>query len=51
MLTGCVNKDMFDTVYTYDRAIIELPTGTIVEGKVLNHMSRQDIVNWVKSVE
>lgn len=33
-LTGCGNKDMFDTVYTYDRAIIELPDGTIVDGKV-----------------
>lgn len=27
------------------------PKAIIVEGKVLNHMSRQDIVNWVKSVE
>lgn len=34
-LTGC-NKDMFDTVYTYDRAIIKLPNGDIVEGKVTN---------------
>lgn len=33
-LTACGNKDMFDTVYTYDRAIIQLPNGEIVEGKV-----------------
>ena len=33
-LTGCVNKDMFDTVYTFNRAIIELPNGEIIEGKV-----------------
>ena len=33
-LTGCGNKDMFDTVYTFDRAIIELPNGEIVEGKI-----------------
>lgn len=34
MLSACGNKDMFDTVYTYDRAIIHLPNGEIVEGKV-----------------
>lgn len=33
-LTACGNKDMFDTVYTFDRAIIQLPNGEIVEGKV-----------------
>lgn len=33
-LTGCCNKDMFDTVYTFNRAIIELPNGEIIEGKV-----------------
>ena len=33
-LTGCGNKDMFDTVYTFDRAIIELPNGKVVEGRI-----------------
>ena len=33
-LTGCGNKDMFDTVYTFNRAIIELPDGEVVEGKI-----------------
>ena len=33
-VTGCGNKDMFDTVYTYDYAIIKLPNGEVVEGKV-----------------
>ena len=33
-LTGCGNKDMFDTVYTFDRAIVELPNGEVVEGKI-----------------
>ena len=28
------NYDMVDTVYAYDRAIIELPNGDIVDGKV-----------------
>ena len=30
---GC-NKQVFDTTYTFDRAIISLPNGTIVEGKI-----------------
>lgn len=40
-LTGC-NKDMFDTVYRYDRAIIKLPNGDIVEGKVTNWTDYED---------
>ena len=33
-LGGCVNKDFIDTVYNYDYAIIQLPNGEIIEGKV-----------------
>lgn len=34
-LTGCGgNKDIWDTVYTFDYAIIKLPNGEIIEGKV-----------------
>ena len=33
-LAGCGNKDMWDTVYTFDYAIIQLPNGEIVEGEV-----------------
>lgn len=33
-LTACGNRDIFDTVYTFDQAIIKLPNGEIVEGKV-----------------
>lgn len=32
-LTAC-NQQIFDTTYTYDRAIISLPNGEIIEGKV-----------------
>ena len=32
-LIGC-NKDIIDTVYTFDYAIIKLPNGEIVEGEV-----------------
>ena len=34
MLSACGNMDIFDTVYTFDRAIIHLPNGETVEGKV-----------------
>jgi ribosomal protein S1 len=31
--TGC-NKQIFDTTYTFDTAIISLPNGDIIEGKI-----------------
>lgn len=36
LCAGCGNKDLFDTNYTYNRAIIQLQNGEIVEGKVDN---------------
>jgi hypothetical protein len=33
-LTGCGNKQWFDTTYNFDRAIISLPNGEVVDGKV-----------------
>lgn len=33
VLTGC-NKQIFDTTYSFDRAIISLPNGDIIEGKI-----------------
>ena len=32
-MCGC-NKQIIDTTWKYDRAIIQLPDGTIVDGKV-----------------
>ena len=32
--TGCYNKQPFDTTCHYDRAIVYLPNGEIVEGRV-----------------
>ena len=32
--TGCDNKQLFDTTCHYDRAIVYLPNGEIVEGRV-----------------
>lgn len=34
-LTAC-NRTLVDTTYSYDRAIISLPNGEIVEGKVIS---------------
>lgn len=33
LLTGC-NKQLVDTTYSYDTAVISLPDGTTVRGKV-----------------
>lgn len=33
-LTGCGNQQLFDTTYTFNYAIIALPNGQVVEGKV-----------------
>ena len=34
MLVGCGNKQIFDVVYTFDKAIIQLPNGEVVSGKI-----------------
>lgn len=33
-LVACGNMQLVDTVYSYDKAIISMPNGEIVEGKV-----------------
>ena len=32
-MTGC-NRQIFDTTYSFERAIIELPNGEIIDGKI-----------------
>ena len=34
MCSGCGNRDMLDTVRTYDRAIIEMPGGEVIEVEI-----------------
>lgn len=34
VLAGCGNKEIFDTTYTFDYAMISLPNGDIVEGEI-----------------
>ena len=40
--TGCGNKTTFDTTYTFNRAIVKLADGTIVNGKVQNWTDYED---------
>lgn len=41
VLSGC-NKDIFDTTYTFDRAIIKLANGEVIEGKVTSWTDYDD---------
>ena len=34
MLTACGNRSLLDTHYNFDYAMISMPDGTVVEGKV-----------------
>ena len=40
--TGCYNEQFIDMTYNYDRAIIYLPNGEIVEGRVSSWTSWTD---------
>ena len=39
--TGC-NKQIIDTTYNYDRAIIALPNGEIIDGKITSWTDYED---------
>ena len=41
-LAGCGNKDMWDTNYTYDKAIIALPNGEVVDVEVKQWKDYED---------
>lgn len=41
-LCACGNYDAWDTVYTYDRAIVALADGSIVTGRVQNWRDYED---------
>lgn len=42
ILTACGNKQIFDTTYTFDRAVISMPDGSIVEGQVKSWCDYED---------
>ena len=41
-LIGCGNRDMIDTVYSYEEAVLSMADGTIVRGKVENWRDYED---------
>lgn len=41
LLSGC-NKQVFDTTFKYNRAIIQLPNGTVIDGKVQSWTDFED---------
>jgi len=41
-LAGCGNKQMFDTNYKFDRAIISLPNGDVITGEVQSWRDFED---------
>lgn len=41
-LTGCGNMQVLDTTYSFEKAIISLPNGDIVEGKVQSWTDFED---------
>lgn len=41
-MTGCGNRQVFDTTYTFERAIVSLPNGEVIEGKVTSWKDYDD---------
>lgn len=41
-LSGCGNRQLFDTTYTFDRAIISMPDGSIISGTVSSWKDYED---------
>ena len=42
VLCSCSNRQMMDLTYKFDRAIILLPNGKVIEGKVEGWMDYED---------
>ena len=41
LMTGC-NKQMVDLTYSYERAVLSLPNGEVIEGKVSSWTDFED---------
>ena len=41
-LAACGYRQLLDTTYTYDRAIISLPNGEVVDGKIQSWRDYED---------
>lgn len=42
LLTTACNKQVFDTTFSYDRAVLYLPNGEIVDGKITSWTDYED---------
>lgn len=42
LLVGCGNKTLIDTTYSFERAILILPNGEVIEGKVQTWKDYED---------
>ena len=42
ILSGCGNKNIIDTTYSYDNVVIKLPNDTIIEGKIESWRDYED---------
>ncbi len=42
LLVACGNRQMIDTTYTYDHAIISLPDGRVVDGEIQSWRDYED---------
>ena len=42
IFSGCGNQQVFDTTYTFNRAVISLPNGEVVDGKVSSWKDYED---------
>lgn len=42
LLVGCGNKTLVDTTYSFERAILILPNGEVIEGKVQTWTDYED---------
>lgn len=40
--TSCGNRQVFDTTYTFNKAIIGMPDGSVIEGKVQSWKDYED---------
>lgn len=41
-ITACGNKQFLDTTYTFNKAVLSLPNGEVVEGKVTSWKDYED---------
>lgn len=41
-LTACSNRQIIDMTYQYDKAVVSLPNGTVIEGKVQSWKDYED---------